>query len=65
MGNIMTGIFAQKSIASLDGTVIAGGWLDHHWEQMAWQLANSAAGMSYSFAGTVCFNCRSSFPSSQ
>jgi Amt family ammonium transporter len=55
VGNILTGIFAQKSIASFDGrTHILGGWLDHNWRQVGLQLANSMAGMSYSFVVTVC-----------
>jgi ammonium transporter, Amt family len=54
VGNILTGIFAQKSVAAFDGrTHIAGGWLDHHWPQVGYQLASSVAGMSYSFVMTV------------
>lgn len=54
VGNILTGFFAQKSIAALDGsTVIPGGWMDHHWIQVAYQLSNSIAGMTYSFVITV------------
>jgi Amt family ammonium transporter len=54
VGNILTGIFAQKSIASFDGsTQIQGGWMDHHWPQVGFQLANSVAGISYSFVMTV------------
>jgi len=53
VGNILTGFFAQKSNAALDGrTVILGGWLDHHWIQLGYQLANSTAGASYSFVVT-------------
>jgi ammonium transporter, Amt family len=34
----------------LDGfTVIPGGWLNHHWIQMGFQLSNSFAGGFYSF----------------
>jgi len=51
-GNILTGIFAQKSIAALDGTVINGGWLDGNWIQILYQLADSCAGLAYSFAIT-------------
>jgi len=54
VGNILTGIFAQKSIAGFDGTtVIPGGWMDHNWRQLGLQLANSVAGMSYSFVVTT------------
>lgn len=56
VGNIFTGFFAQKSIAAFDGiTDIKGGWMDHHWAQVGFQLANSMAGISYSFVVTVRF----------
>jgi ammonia channel protein AmtB len=54
VGNILTGIFAEKGIAAMDSrTIIAGGWMDHHWIQIGYQLANSIAGMTYSFVVTV------------
>jgi hypothetical protein len=40
-------------IAHLDGvTVIKGGWLNHHWIQMGYQLADSFSGFAYSFGGS-------------
>jgi hypothetical protein len=40
-------------IAHLDGySVISGGWLNHHWIQLGYQLADSFAGGAYSFVGT-------------
>jgi Amt family ammonium transporter len=52
-GNLMTALFAADYIAALDGaTVIPGGWLNHHYIQLAYQLADSVAGFSYSFGGT-------------
>jgi Amt family ammonium transporter len=40
-------------IAHLDGyTVIPGGWLNHNWIQLGYQLADSLAGGAYSFIGT-------------
>ncbi|KAL8387822.1 hypothetical protein RB595_009650 [Gaeumannomyces hyphopodioides] len=52
-GNILTAFFASNSIASLDGTSsIPGGWLDHNWIQLAYQLADSVAAMAYSFCMT-------------
>lgn len=40
-------------IAHLDGvTVIKGGWLNHHWAQMGYQLADSLSGFAYSFGGS-------------
>jgi Amt family ammonium transporter len=32
--------------------VIPGGWLNHHWIQLGFQLADSFAGGAYSFVGT-------------
>lgn len=32
MPQVLTGLFAQKSVAGFDGfTTIPGGWLDHHY----------------------------------
>lgn len=54
VGNILTGIFAQASVAGADGiSVIAGGWLDGHFVQLGYQLADSVSGMSYSFVMTT------------
>ena len=40
-------------IAHLDGfSSIPGGWLNHHWIQLAYQLADCVTGFSYSFFGT-------------
>ncbi|KAF9157436.1 hypothetical protein DFQ26_008725 [Actinomortierella ambigua] len=53
VGNILTGVFAQASVAALDGvTVIKGGWLDRNWIQVPYQLADSAAGLAWSFTIT-------------
>ncbi|KAH8697342.1 putative ammonium transporter [Talaromyces proteolyticus] len=52
-GNLLTGLFAADYIAHLDGvTVIPGGWLNHHYIQLAYQLADSVTGFAYSFGGT-------------
>jgi Amt family ammonium transporter len=53
VGNILTAIFAQAGIARYDGTPIPGGWLDHHYIQLAYHLADSCAGLAYSFIMTV------------
>nr|POE49350.1 ammonium transporter 1 [Quercus suber] len=54
IGNICTAFFAADYIAHLDGTsVIAGGWLNHHWIQLGYQIADSVAGGTYSFIMTV------------
>lgn len=53
VGNILTAFFAADYIAHLDGyTVIKGGWLNHNWIQIGYQLADSVAGMTYSFVLT-------------
>ena len=40
-------------IAHLDGfTEIPGGWLNRHWIQLAYQLADSVSGFAYSFGGS-------------
>ena len=61
MSKIFTNLFFSFSsfhsdyIAHLDGfTVIPGGWLNHHWIQLAFQLADSVSGFAYSFGGS-CF----------
>ncbi|KAG6815036.1 hypothetical protein H0H87_005700 [Tephrocybe sp. NHM501043] len=54
VGNILTALFAQSSVAGFDGfTVIPGGWFDHHYIQLGYQLADSVAGLSYSFVMTT------------
>lgn len=54
IGNILTALFAQASVAHFDGlTDISGGWLDHHYIQLGYQIADSAAGFGYSFVMTV------------
>ncbi|KAH9939174.1 ammonium transporter [Amylocystis lapponica] len=54
VGNILTGLFAQASVAGFDAiTVIPGGWLDHNYVQLGYQLADSVSGMSYSFVMTT------------
>lgn len=53
VGNICTAFFAADYIAHLDNVqVIAGGWLNHHWVQLGYQVADSVAGGTYSFVGT-------------
>lgn len=44
---------SRDYIAHLDGyTIIPGGWLNHHWIQLGYQLADSVSGGVYSFVGT-------------
>ena len=53
-GNILTGVFAQKWVAALDGQEILGGGLDGHWYQIVYQLIDTAAGLTWSFFVTFC-----------
>ncbi|KAJ3749705.1 ammonium transporter [Lentinula detonsa] len=54
VGNVLMGLFAQASVVGFDGiTVIPGGWLDHHYIQLGYQLADSIAALSYSFVMTT------------
>ncbi|KAG5643536.1 hypothetical protein DXG03_000677 [Asterophora parasitica] len=54
VGNILTAFFAQSSVAAFDGsTNIPGGWLDHHWIQLGYQIADSMAVLGYSFVVTT------------
>ncbi|KAK7995490.1 ammonium transporter [Apiospora arundinis] len=53
VGNLLTGLFAANYIAALDGsTKIDGGWINQHYVQLGYQLADSVAGFSYSFVLT-------------
>lgn len=49
IGNILTGVFAQKWVATLDGAVINGGWIEGNWIQMGYQLGGTAVIAAYSF----------------
>ncbi|KAI0317107.1 ammonium transporter [Amylostereum chailletii] len=54
VGNILTALFAQASVAGFDGTTqIDGGWIDHHYIQLGYQIADSLSGFSYSFVMTT------------
>lgn len=49
-GSVLTAFFAADYIAHLDGaTEIKGGWLNHHWAQLGYQLAGAFATLGYSF----------------
>jgi Amt family ammonium transporter len=53
VGNICTAFFAADYIAHLDNVqVIPGGWINHNWIQLGYQLADSFSGGAYSFFGT-------------
>lgn len=59
VGNFMTGLFAADYVAAGDGSVaakpsarIAGGWMNHHWKQLGYQLAASVSVAAWSFVVT-------------
>ncbi|CAG8733749.1 16212_t:CDS:2 [Gigaspora margarita] len=52
VGNILTGVFADKNIAALSGEVIMGGVINQNYIQLAKQLSSSGAGFMYSFIMT-------------
>ena len=53
VGILMTGLFAQSSVAANDGfSEIDGGWLDHHYVQLAKQLAWVAVCFAWTFGVT-------------
>lgn len=53
IGLLLTGIFAQSSVAANDGfLVIEGGWLDRHWMQVPYQLAWIAFATAWTAVGT-------------
>jgi len=53
VGTLLTGVFASKDIAHLDGsTVIEGGWVDSNWEQVGYQAAAVLAAAAWSLVIT-------------
>jgi hypothetical protein len=45
--------WSSDYIVHLDGfSEISGGWLNQHWIQLAYQLADSVSGFAYSFGGS-------------
>lgn len=53
-GNILTAFFADNRVASFDGsTPIDGGWINHNYIQLGYQLADSVSGFAYSFVVTM------------
>lgn len=53
LGTLLTGIFASKDVAILDGwTKIEGGWMDHNWEQLGIQSLAVLAATAWSLVIT-------------
>lgn len=59
VGNLLTGIFAASWVAELAGpdNAIDGGWIDGHFVQLGYQLAETVTGCAWSFFMTslICF----------
>ncbi|XXQ33107.1 Ammonium transporter [Plasmodiophora brassicae] len=53
IGNVLTGVFAQKWVGTLDGTALNGGAIDGNAAQVLYQIIGSAAIAAYSFVGSV------------
>jgi ammonium transporter, Amt family len=53
VGCILTGIFAQKWVGLLDGSIINGGAIDGNGVQIGYQLAGAIAIAAYSFIGSI------------
>ncbi|KAF2010363.1 ammonium transporter [Aaosphaeria arxii CBS 175.79] len=55
VGDILTGFFATSSIPALDGVnnAYAGGWWDHNWKQMGYQLAAATTCAAWSFVISI------------
>ncbi|KAJ1674505.1 hypothetical protein EV182_003143 [Spiromyces aspiralis] len=52
VGNLLTGIFADKEVALLSGMTIKGGWMNRNWKQFPIQMASTAAGGLWAFGMT-------------
>ncbi|KAK9234675.1 ammonium transporter AmtB-like domain-containing protein [Lipomyces kononenkoae] len=52
-GALMTGLFAANWVAALDGSSSASGWVDHHYIQLGYQLAEVSAIIGYTFVMSV------------
>lgn len=54
-GNILTALFADGRVASFDGSDPSdgSGWINHHYVQLGYQLADSVSGFGWSFVLTL------------
>ncbi|GJN93542.1 hypothetical protein Rhopal_006599-T1 [Rhodotorula paludigena] len=47
VGAFLTGLFADTRVTSFDGYSAGGGWINHNYEQLGWQLASAVSAMAY------------------
>ena len=52
LGLLLTGIFAESNVISLDGIVSNGGFINRNWIQLAYQAAGACAAAVWSFVVT-------------
>ena len=54
VGNFLTGLFADGRVSSFDGSdpTDGSGWINRHFVQLGYQLADSCAGFGWSFVVT-------------
>jgi len=54
VGAVLTGLFADSRVTSFDGiTEIAGGWINHNYIQLGYQLSGAVSISAYSFVLTL------------
>lgn len=54
IGCCLTALFADSRVAGFDGiTAIPGGWINHNYIQLGYQIADAVASMAYSFVMTT------------
>ncbi|GAA5938091.1 hypothetical protein JCM3775_005338 [Rhodotorula graminis] len=46
-GAILTGLFADTRVTGFDGYSSGGGWINHNYEQLGWQLASAVSTMAW------------------
>lgn len=48
VGCLLTGLFGDSRVTEFDGyTSISGGWINHHYVQLGWQLASATSILAY------------------
>lgn len=53
VGSVLTGLFAADYIAALDGVSISGGWINHNYRQLGYQLAAVCATFAWTTVVTA------------
>jgi len=47
VGAILTGLFADTRVTGFDGYSSGGGWFNHNYEQLGWQIASAVSAMAW------------------